>query len=114
MSGIASAPSLDAADKGAASQAAARLHEAEEDARKATQTKGEIAEVEKDLDRLREHMKALAGERSGGGGGANPFATRVLASEDRLAGLRKQLDTLDSDSQSKKDAAQAALAQLVR
>ena len=114
MSEIASAPSLDAADKGAASQAAARLHEAEEDARKATQTKGEIAEVEKDLDRLREHMKALAGERSGGGGGANPFATRVLASEDRLAGLRKQLDALDSDSQSKKDAAQAALAQLVR
>ena len=69
MSEIASAPSLDAADKGAASQAAARLHEAEEDARKATQTKGEIAEVEKDLDRLREHMKALAGERSGGGAG---------------------------------------------
>ena len=107
---IAAAASLEAPDRAAAAEAAARLHEAEDDAKAAAQGKADIAEVEKDLQRLREHMKALSGEHPAGG--ANPFAARVLAAEDRLTGLRKKVDGLEADAKVKSEAAQAALGRL--
>ena len=92
---VAAAASLPASDRAAATEAAARLREAEDAAKAAAQAKADIAEVEKDLQRLREHMKAVAGEHGGaGGGGANPFAGRVLAAEDRLTALRKKVGRL--------------------
>ncbi|MGD0527027.1 MAG: DUF4139 domain-containing protein [Polyangiaceae bacterium] len=108
---IAASGSLGAADRAAATEAAARLHQAEDDARAAAQAKVDLVEVEKDLQRLREHMKALSGEHPAGG--ANPFAVRVLAAEDRLTALRKKLDGLEIDGKARSDAAQAALAKLV-
>jgi hypothetical protein len=114
VSEIAAAASLEAADRGAVVEGAAKLRGAAEAAERATQTKNEIAEVEKDLERLREHMKALAGERAPAGAGTNPFALRVLAAEDRLSGLRGRLSGLDGDSRAKRDAAQAAFARLVQ
>jgi len=111
---MAASPSLEAADRAATTEAAARLREAEEAARGATLAKADIAGVEKDLERLREHMKALSGERPAGGAAANPFAARVLAAEDRLTALRKKLDGLETDAKSRTAAAQAALEKLVR
>jgi hypothetical protein len=108
---IAASGSLEAPDRVAATEAAARLHEAEDDAKAGAQAKADIAEVEKDLQRLREHMKALSGEHPAGG--ANPFAVRVLAAEDRLTGLRKKLDGLEADGKAKSEAAQTALGKLV-
>ena len=67
--------------------------------------------MEKDLQRLREHMKALSGEHPAGG--ANPFAVRVLAAEDRLTLLRKKLDGFEADAKAKSEAAQTALGKLV-
>jgi hypothetical protein len=108
---IAASGSLGAPDRAAATEAAARLHEVEDDAKAAAQARADIAEVEKDLERLREHMKALSGEHPAGG--ANPFAVRVLAAEDKLTGLRKKLDGLEADGKAKNEAAQTALGKLV-
>ena len=72
-----------------------------------------MAEIEKDLQRLREHMKALSGERPAGGG-VNPFAARVLTAEDRLTALRKKIDGLEAHAKTQSDLAQTALAELVR
>ncbi|HEY5244012.1 MAG TPA: DUF4139 domain-containing protein, partial [Polyangiaceae bacterium] len=108
---IAASGSLQAPDRAAAIEAAARLHESEDDAKAAAQAKADIAEVEKDLQRLREHMKALSGEHPAGG--ANPFAARVLAAEDRLTLLRKKLDGFEADAKAKSEAAQTALGKLV-
>ena len=110
---MASATTLEAGDRAAATEAAARLKEAEDDGKAAAQTKADVAAVEKDLERLREHMKAFAGERAAGPA-ANPFAARVLAAEDRLTSLRKKLDGLDAEGKAKTAAAKAALARLVR
>jgi hypothetical protein len=56
-------------------------------------------------------MKAMSGEHPAGG--ANPFAARVLAAEDKLTGLRKKLDGFEVDGKAKSEAAQAALGRLV-
>lgn len=54
-------------------------------------------EVEKDLERLREHLKALGGEV--GGVAANPFVKRILAAEDRLTALRIGKQKLDEEEE---------------
>jgi hypothetical protein len=107
----ASAP-LPAADRAAATEAAARLREGEESTRQADQAKADLAVLEKDLERLREHMKALSGEHPGGGQGNNPFAARVLAGEDKLTALRARLAKLQAEAKGKREAAQDALAKL--
>ena len=108
---IAASGSLEASDRAAATEAAARLREAEDDSRAAAQAKADIAEVEKDLQRLREHMKALSGEHPAGG--ANPFAARVLAAEDKLTALRKKVEGFEADGKAKSGAAEMALGKLV-
>jgi len=108
----AAASSLEGTQRSAASDAAARLREGEADGRAAAQAKADIASVEKDLERLREEMKALAGEKAGGAG-ANPFAARVLAAEDRLTALRKKRDAFEAGVKTKTDATQSALTHLV-
>jgi len=114
MTEMAASASLDATDRAAATEAAARLREAEDDAKVEAQAKADMGEVEKDLERLREHMKALSGDRPGGGAGVNPFAARVLAAEDKLTGLRKKAEGLRVEEKARSDAAQTALAKLVR
>ena len=111
---LASAQALQATDRAAATQAAADLQAAEDDAKSATRTKGEVAEVEQDLSRLREHMKAFAGERESGASRANPFAARVLGAEDRLAALRKKLEAVEADLEARRGSAEVALAKLAR
>ena len=114
MTEMGSSASLEAARRAVAQGGGARLREAE-DAAKAgrRKTKAGIAEVEKDLERMREHMKALSGERPGGGG-PNPFAARVLAAEDKLTALRKKQDTFRADAKARSEAALVALARLAR
>ncbi len=111
---VATAPSLPAGERTAAGEAAARLREAEDLGKTITQTKAQIEEADKDVQRLREDMKAFGGERAGAAAQPNPFAARVLAAEDRLTALRKKLGGFESDSTAKHDAAKAALAKLAR
>jgi hypothetical protein len=107
---LAASGSLEASERAVATEAAARLHEAEGAAQAAGKAKEEIGEVEKDLERLREHMKALSGESHAAG--ANPFAARVLAAEDKLTSLRKKLESVEGEARAKNEAAEAALAKL--
>jgi len=111
---VAAAASLPDADRAMATEAAARLREGEENTRQAEVAKAEIAVVEKDLERFREHMKALSGERPGAGQNnlINPFAARVLGGEDKLAALRAKHAKLVADAKSKREAAQEVLAKL--
>jgi hypothetical protein len=106
--------SLPALDRATATEAAARLREGEESTKLADQAKADIAVVEKDLERFREHMKALSGEHPGGGQGGNPFAARVLAGEDKLTALRAKLAKLLSEAKGKREAAQEALGKLTQ
>jgi len=63
-------------------------------------------EVEKDLERLREHLKALGGEI--GGVAANPFVKRILAAEDRLTALRTEKQKLDQEEEERMGKLEAA------
>jgi hypothetical protein len=110
MSEIAAASTLPAGDRAAAAEAATRLREAEEAAKAKAKTKEDENRVQKDVERLRDHMKALAGD--GRAAGANPFAARVLAGEDKLEALRKKQEELEATEKTKRDAAEAALAAL--
>jgi hypothetical protein len=110
---IAAAPSLGAAERAAATEAAAQLRDAEQDGRAEAEVKSETTDLQKDMDRVREEMKALPGERSGAPQ-ANPFAPRLIAAEDKLLALRKKLATLETDHKAKATAAEAALARLTR
>ena len=105
---IASSPTLQPADRAAANEAAARLREAEDASKAVAKAKADAAVVEKDVERLRESMKALAGGAAGGGG-ANPFAARVLAGEDKLEALRKKREDLEGAEKAKRQAAEGAL-----
>lgn len=97
---LAAATSLQANERAAAGEAAARQREVEQARQAADTDRAEIAELEKDLDRLREHLKALGGEK-GAGAGANPFVQRILAAEDRLAAARKRLDGHERDAKAR-------------
>jgi hypothetical protein len=113
LSELAARPSLPADERAIASEAAARLKEREQLAASAEQAGTELAEVEKDLARLRQDMAAFSGERAGGGQ-ANPFAARVLAAEDKLAAVRAKLAKLTADAKAKREAAEAVLVKLAR
>lgn len=76
-----------------------KVDETREAIAKTTQT---IAEVEKDLERFREHLKALGGEK-GAGVAANPFVKRILDAEDKLAALRTKLETLEKEQEGRRD-----------
>lgn len=111
MADLAVAPSLPSSDRVAATEAASSLKLKEQALASIAQAKTNEAQVQKDVERLRENMKALAGEGRGGG---NPFAARVLAAEDSLATLRAKVEALEAEAKSRSDAAMASLAKLVR
>jgi hypothetical protein len=97
---LASAPSLAGPERAAAGEAAARQRELETARKASEEHRAEIAELEKDLERLREHLEALGGEK-GAGAGANPFVRRILAAEDRLSAARKRLEGHERDARAK-------------
>ncbi len=111
LSQLASRISLPAAERAALSDAAARAAEVEKTMKSAEETRAEIAEIEKDLARFREHLKALSGEKGASVDGA-PFVRRILAAEDRLTAGRHKIDTLEQERTARKQALRAALAML--
>jgi hypothetical protein len=70
-----------------------------------TKAKAEMTQAEADLARLREDLKAAGGDA---GRAAAPLVTRVLATEDRLLVLRKQVETLTADEKARREAVLAA------
>ncbi len=112
MTEIASSPTLQPGDRAAANEAAPRLREAVEATKASAKAKEDATTVEKDVERLRDHMKALSGDGRAAGGAPNPFAARVLSGEDKLEALRKKREDLDMTEKTKRQAAEVVLARL--
>jgi hypothetical protein len=72
--------------------------------------------VQKDLERLREHMKALGGGEKGAGAGAGtsaaPLVKRILEAEDRLEASRKNKEAAARELDKKRDAVREVLGKL--
>jgi hypothetical protein len=107
---LAAVETLSDAERRRASEAAARQKELEETRVAMDRTKADIAAVDKDLERLREHLKAM-GEKAHAAG-PNPFVQRILAAEDKLAALRKKLEAGEQEAEQRRKAVKAALEKL--
>lgn len=68
----------------------------------------ESERIDGDLERMREHLKAL-GDKSGSPAGANPIVARLLELEDRLSKQRRLLETLQDDLADKRSAVREKL-----
>ena len=91
--------------------AIARRKKVEETQAARTKNQQATEEVEKDLERLREHLKALGGEK-GTGIAANPFVKRILDAEDRLVALRTKAQELGKESEERIEALRRELMRL--
>jgi hypothetical protein len=111
LSALASHASLPPAERAALTDAAARELEVEKTVKSTAEKRAEIDEIEKDLVRLREHLKALSGEKGASVDGA-PFVKRILAAEDRLTAARQKVDALEQERAARKKAVRAALSVL--
>jgi hypothetical protein len=69
--------------------------------------RAEMERLDKDLERFREHLKALGGET--GGVAANPFVKRIMDAEDRLEAARTKERALKDRSDGEQSALRAAL-----
>lgn len=110
---VAASSQLAEADRKVLTEAIARRKELDGVLQDQAKVAAEMEELGKDLDRLREHLKAAAGDK-GGPGGANPFVQRILAAEDRLGTLRKKSQLLATDRGQRSDAVKTALRALGR
>jgi hypothetical protein len=74
------------------------------------------AQAQQDLERLREHLKALGGGDKGGGAGggtaAAPLVKRVLEAEDTLSAARKTKEAAAKELDRKREAVRDALGKL--
>jgi hypothetical protein len=102
---------LPQADRDAALTAAAAAQRFEDNAVEISKTNDELKQLELDLTRLREHLKALGGDQSGSGM-TKLFVTRILAGEDKLTSLRHKLDALTADGAHHRDTLRTALTKL--
>lgn len=110
LDGLATQSDVDTTSKAVLAEAAFRQKELETTREAIAKSKAALAETEKDLGRLREHLKAL-GEK-GPAAGANPLLTRILAGEDNLIAQRKRIDTLGGEIATRTKAVQRALEKL--
>lgn len=97
-------------------QAEPRIRALEAEHAKVTEADKVSTTVEKDLERLREHLKALGGGEKGAGAGggttAAPLVKRVLDAEDRLATARKNKETAQQELDQKRAAVREILSKL--
>jgi hypothetical protein len=110
---LAALASLPEADRKIARDAAARQTLVETHEKAIALLKEDMSRVQADLDRFREHLKALGGEKGIGRDAAdNPFVQRVLKAEDQLAEQRRKLRALEDERPGKAEAVRLALAKL--
>ncbi len=111
LGNFAASGNLPQPDRDAARDAAAAQQRLEDLAVESVKLAADVKQVERDLDRLREHLKALGGDQSGSGA-TKVFAQRILSSEDQLTALRHKQDTLSAATTTQRDAVRAALSKL--
>jgi hypothetical protein len=88
---------LTAAERALFADAAAKRQGLDDFKKGLEKTKAEVAETTKDLERLREHLKALGDK----GAANNPFVTRMLAAEDRLTKQRQKLEAGEAETKAR-------------
>jgi hypothetical protein len=103
---VLASPELPADDKAVLTKLLEAQQGLDELQKKHDATNAEIAELTRDTDRLREHLKAAGGDKGPGAGpgAASPFVTRILAAEDRLKALRKTLQAHEMERATRRDA----------
>lgn len=107
---LAKVESLPADQRDVVKKAALRRAEVDATKEKLEENKKAVQEVEKDLERLREHLKALGGET--GGVAANPFVKRILEAEDRLTALRSEKRKLEEEQEKRMGDLESVLEEL--
>ncbi len=106
-------PDLTPPEKAAITELDKAQRALEETQKTLDKTKSELVEAGKDSDRLRELLKAAGGDKpAAGGNGGGPLMTRVLAVEDRLTALRKQLETREAERMTRLSAVRTAAEKL--
>jgi hypothetical protein len=97
-------------------QAEPRIRALEAEHAKATEADKIAAQTQQDLERLREHMKALGGGDKGAGAGggtaAAPLVKRVLEAEDSLQSARKAKEASAKELEKRRDAVREILSKL--
>jgi hypothetical protein len=109
---IAAHASLPAAELAIATEAAARMKEAAAAEKSVEGVQKEIQAINTDVERFREHLKALGGDKGGTGVAAAPLVKRLLDAEDSLAAANKRLELLERDVTVRSDAVRAVLSKL--
>jgi hypothetical protein len=107
---LATKSDVDPTQKAALAEAALRQKELEATRDSIAKAKADLAETEKDLGRLREHLKAIGDK--GPAAANNPLLTRILAGEDNLIALRKRLEALTIETDARGKAVRKALEKL--
>ena len=91
-------------------EAAARQEELERTRREIEKNRAASTELQGDIGRLREHLKAAGGDKAAGAAaGAGPLVKRILAAEDRLTALRRALESLEADVKRRQDVVRVVL-----
>jgi hypothetical protein len=104
---LAAAPGLPKAQRSVAVQAAAQLEKNERWRVALSRRHAEIKELQTEIVRLRENVRAVAGAKSG-----QPLVARLIAAEDRLKALRRNVVKLRAEADQYSRAARTTLAQL--
>ena len=107
---------IPAAELAILAQSEPRVRALEAERAKAVEAEKVAATAQGDLERLREHMKALGGGEKGAGAGggtaAAPLVKRVLEAEDLLQSARKSKDATAKELEKKRDAVREILGKL--
>ena len=107
---LAALPGLPDVDRRVAREAADKQASLEQSDVRLERARNAIKELDGDIGRLREHLKALGGDRGAGSAAAdNPFVQRLLKAEDRLTALRAEQAALEIERHQRADAVRAAL-----
>ncbi len=105
---VAAQPGLDAADQPIVKEAAAKLTVVEAGETALAALRKELAAVEADLQRWREHVKAINAEKAA----AAPLVNRILAAEDRRAAIVQRIERQESEQRTRREAVRLVLARL--
>ena len=108
---IAAMESLPEQYRKTATEAAEKQRKIEEADQQLAEIRADIERIGKDLERFREHLKALGGEK-GAGVAANPFVKRILDAEDRLSLEREKERKLLSERDERRKAVLTVLEKL--
>jgi hypothetical protein len=110
LASLAKEPAVPAGERAQLREAAQRQTERETSKKAEEAARADLTTLEHDLERLREHLKAMGGEK--GSADHNPFIKRILATEDKLTAAKKRLENVEHEHKMRADAVRAALAKL--